>query len=320
MTLKDLRDEYEGPQKLGPSILSEIKSAAKRVSRTYPPAKYARGFEWNDDAVEELVQDVTVSRLLDGGQLDYMMAHAVDIQHFRALIDRQVRQELAARRIRTVIDNLLDRSREVLDRMPFAPAEATSKLGRGPSYRLASREVERRPPTSDELRIAAAVVRPLPRLRDSVSDRASIVYTNETLNAALMLLAETLPCSFSIRDVDKIFSEVLTSWLPSFLSQEEGDLFASTQPGPEDLVILRETTAKILAKWTGRELHHFRLLMSGCSFDEVARNLSISRPTEVKYRAELLHALELALADLPETLQKSVLANLYFGSGQEGNR
>jgi hypothetical protein len=114
MTLKDLRDEYDGPDKLGSSILSEIRAAAKRVGHTYPPLKYAGVFGWNDDAIEDLVQDVTVRRLLGGGQLDYMMAHAADIRHFRALLDRQVRQELSARRTRTLIDNLVDRCRELM--------------------------------------------------------------------------------------------------------------------------------------------------------------------------------------------------------------
>jgi hypothetical protein len=314
MTLQDLRDEYGGPHKLGSSILSEIRAAANRVCHTYPPLKYAGVLGWNDDAIEDLVQDVTVGRLLGGGQLDYIMAHTADIQHFRALLDRQVRQELSARRTRTLIDNLVDRCGEILIREPFTVANASSTHRRDPSYRLASRSVEGRPPTGEELRIAAAVIRPLPRVGDSGSDRASAVYTNETLQAALKLLAETLPCSFSIRDIDKIFSEVLTSWLPSFLSEEEGDLIASEKAGPEEVAILREVIDKIWAELSPEELRHFRLLMAGCSFDEIAVNLAVSRPTELKRRLGLLRVLEAGLSDLSESLQKSVLAELFFGS------
>ena len=63
MTLPELRSEYES-RVIGGAILEEVRRACASHTRRYPPAVYARSQAWNRDAVEELVQDVAIERLL----------------------------------------------------------------------------------------------------------------------------------------------------------------------------------------------------------------------------------------------------------------
>jgi hypothetical protein len=67
-----------------------------------------------DDAEQDVVQSVVLDLLLAEGQLDYLMATAVEFSDFQNILTFQVRRYLARQRRRTVIDNLLDRAKEVL--------------------------------------------------------------------------------------------------------------------------------------------------------------------------------------------------------------
>ncbi len=118
--LQALIDEHI-QQKLGPLWLREIETAVPRVARRYPPAVYARSFEWDDDAIRDLVQDV-VERMLVKGQAEYICDTANDFGHARALIYRQVKMTLIDRRQRTAVDNLFDRAVECLSAPPFKQA------------------------------------------------------------------------------------------------------------------------------------------------------------------------------------------------------
>src|SRR4051812_31452710 len=68
--LQALIDEH-AKQKLGPLWLGEIETAASRVARRYPPSVYARSTQWDEDAINDLVQDV-VERMLAKGQAEYI--------------------------------------------------------------------------------------------------------------------------------------------------------------------------------------------------------------------------------------------------------
>src|SRR5262249_15279431 len=111
-----------------------------------------------------------------------------------------------------------------------------------------------------------------------------------------------------------IFSEVFTSWIPTFLEVSEGSIPPSDELGPEEQALLTETVNKITAVMTENQLQHFRLLVAGCSYDEISKNLLVSRPTEIKRRTELFQNLEKALASLNAKIQKSVMVELFLYS------
>ena len=100
---------------IGPVILGLIQSLTANVTRTYDPTVYAGVASWQD-GLEDLVHDVIVDRLLAEGQLDYAIDIATTPEALRALLTRQIKRTLARRRRRTVVDNLLDRVRHILDR------------------------------------------------------------------------------------------------------------------------------------------------------------------------------------------------------------
>ena len=114
MSIADLRTEYER-EVIGLAILAEVRRACSFRPRRYPPTVYARSATWNDDAIDDLVQDVITHRLLGERQLAYLFDVGRTIDAWRALLDRQVRIALARRRVRTVVDNLLDRAKRLLD-------------------------------------------------------------------------------------------------------------------------------------------------------------------------------------------------------------
>ena len=140
MSISDLRSEYER-EVIGLAILAEVRRACASRARKYPPVVYARSTTWNDDAIDDLVQDVITRRLLGKRQLDYLFDMGRTIDAWRALLDRQVRITLARRRVRTVVDNLLDRAKRLLDRDDSVRTSTVAKRtvyalrGTGATYR-----------------------------------------------------------------------------------------------------------------------------------------------------------------------------------------
>src|ERR1700758_4228802 len=117
MTLAELRVEYKASF-VGPKILGEVSEVVRGTVRRYDPEVYGGSASW-DDVEEDAVQSVVEDLLLREGQLDYLMATALRLEDFRNLLRFQVRRYLARKRRRNVIDNLLDRSKELLQGASF---------------------------------------------------------------------------------------------------------------------------------------------------------------------------------------------------------
>src|SRR3954452_18396795 len=79
--LQALIDEH-ARDGFGPLWLREVKAAAPRVARRYSPSVYAGTAAWDDDAINDLVQDV-VERMFKKGQAEYICDVANDFGHAR---------------------------------------------------------------------------------------------------------------------------------------------------------------------------------------------------------------------------------------------
>src|SRR4051794_25845911 len=108
-SLRALRDEFRAVG-LGPELQARVAALARRAVKRYPASIYARSGQWDEDALSDVVQDVYAS-LLDGH-----LARILDQVRTQAGFDYFIREHtkdlVASRRQRTIIDNLLERSRE----------------------------------------------------------------------------------------------------------------------------------------------------------------------------------------------------------------
>lgn len=297
--LEILIEEYER-RGVGPRWLQEIQTAASRVVRKYSPSVYARSAAWDDEAANDLVQDV-VERILTKGQAEYICDVANDFGHARALIYRQVRMTLIDRRQRTAVDNLFDRAVERLGEPPF---EQVKKKPR--SWRIAGHSLEATPYTR---RLNAALAG-LPRLPGNGTERASPIWTTDTLTDALVLICNAV-CEVEELDLRKILDESLTVFATAeVVSDEAGSDDRSGELDPSDLVMANELIHRLDAALTNEESTVLAGKWIGDSDGDIARRLGVSRPTAAKYKASAFTKIHDELTSQSEAVVGYVLGRV----------
>ena len=112
-----IRAEFQ-TQGVGPLMLAEVRRVAASMVGRYNAAVYTDIGNWRH-GLDDLVQDVVAVALLRDRQAEYLMRQCVTIDDLDRLLRFQTKRVLARRRNRTVVDNLLDRSRLVLQGPPF---------------------------------------------------------------------------------------------------------------------------------------------------------------------------------------------------------
>lgn len=297
----DIQTEHEA-ERIGLQILAEVERAVELAVRRYDPMIYAKASSW-DDARDDLVQDVVVKVLLEENQLEYLMTVSRGLDDFRALLFRQVRRLLARRRQRSVIDNLLDRSRTVFDAGGFNRTQRSGVL----VYKAAGANVEARRPTDAEIRRAAVRVSLVATTRFRSGERAPEVYSPTALATVLKAIAEVLPCEFALSDLDQILRLTLTDWIPSFLDgDEQSDAVSDHALNPEEETIVRDTASRILASCSKERQLILTRKLEGLADEQVAQEIGISRPTLANRKEAVWRILENELRDLSEALQLGV--------------
>lgn len=300
-TLDQLREEYRA-ERIGTAILDEVRRAVRGVVRRYDPSTYGGSASW-DDAEEDVIQGVVVDLLLAEGQLDYMMATALTLDDFRNLLRFQVRRYLARNRRRTVVDNLLDRAKELLGKPPYeevAPGRYGFPGGADP-----------RPPTDAELQAAARAAALVPRVFPAKGDRAPVVYTGDALAALVEAVSRSLPAGFSLSELGKILEMVLTDWVASFLSEfEEVHRLEDERLGPEEEAASRSAMEEILERCSPEQLMIIRRKLEGASDEDIARELGVSRPTVHARKQTAFDVLRDILGELGDGPQREAIAML----------
>jgi DNA-binding CsgD family transcriptional regulator len=270
-----------------------------------------------EEGVEDLVQDFCVDVLIGQGQLDFALAVAADLLHFRRLLARQLRHHLARRRQRTIVDNILERCKTLVSSPPFRlVADAPSW-----SYTVEGKQVGSGGSSVAGLREVAASLSGFPKIKSNSTVRAPVVYSTEVLAEVLQSVATALPHAVTVADLDRILSFLLTSWLPRFLEHGEGgDLRVAVDDlSVEERAIVAEVSDSIASGCSGIAREVLRLKVTGASDREIGRQLGMSRPTVAKHKHRLFHRLERALAPLSEEMRVAVIDSLggAAGEGQE---
>lgn len=285
---------------LGALWFGEIRTAVTRVARRYPPAAYARTSSWDEDAFDDLAQDVG-ERMITKGQIDYICDVANDFGHARALIYRQVKMTLIDRRQRTAVDNLFDRAAERLCEPPF---EVVTQNPR--SWRLAGAAPSNRAPT----RRLTTALGALPRLPGNGTERASAIWTADTLADALTLVCEAVG-EVQATDLKRIFDEALTVFATAELvSDEAGAGGRSGELDPGDLVLAKGLTDRLITVLTTEEATVLAGKWMGDSDGDIARRLGVSRPTAAKYKESAFEKVRDELASQSEAVVGYVFSRL----------
>jgi hypothetical protein len=246
--------------------------------------------------------------LIEQGQLDYAMLVAADHQHFRRLLARQVRHHLAKRRRRSIVDNLLDRCKELVCSKPFR----IKAQRRGWCYTLDGKPADSKSPRSADLKEIAGRLTRFPHAKSNPVIRAPMIYTTDTLADLLKTVAEASPHWVTMRDLHSVFSILLTSWLPSFLENTEGrsDRAEVRELDAEEESMATEATHWIVANSTADQLELLGLKLAGNPDSSIASRYRVSRPTVMRRKGEALRILRDALAGHPDRVREEVMNRL----------
>lgn len=316
--LAALRHEFAA-EVVGPLILEEVRRACRSQAKRYDPNVYARASRWGEEEIDELCQDVTTIRLLGEEQLAYMFDVAAEIGHWEALLVRQVRLTLARRRVRTVVDNLLDRIRSRLTDCDWVEA-ATDASGQT-VFRFAGSGRPYRELSDRQVRELAEQVRIVPRRFPERGDRAPSVYSRRGLDAVLRVVLEGAVGGVKSSDLGRILRSALTDWIPGVLELNDAVMQRqATEPTPEELTTLRDIAKGIVLTLSSGEADMIRGRLAGLPDVDIATRLGISRPTLIRRREALFGRLRAAAANLSDNAKEACVDEIVLLLTEAGDQ
>jgi hypothetical protein len=337
MTFTDLRAEFERVG-IGTLLYAHLRELVTSLASRYPPSVYAelpgpRG-NWTPELLEDLLQSFVTDVLLDGGQLQYAMDVAHDSASFDALLRKQLKRHLRQRRRHTVVDNLIERCREILATRPFSRSDQHPNR-----FTLERYEVADPPSEEGAIREAAKLVARIPRVRVSGAqrvygaERAPTVFSTENLGIALVMVVRTLGCPISLEDVRHVLDLALTDLIPRDLLpnqepspqpadmpitqqiiDEPGNLMAQPPLSADDLMLVNEAVNSVLQEIAESEERAVLLgKLVGDADEEIARRLGRSRPTVIQRKKRVFSVLEQQLEQLPDRCQHEAIDGIFLG-------
>lgn len=304
--LDELHAEYLA-EFIGKSIYRRITKIVKSLLSKRDPYIYARGSssaEGSSDAIQDFVLEVLISE----GQIDYVFTVAKSIGDFDRLVRFQARRYLARTRVRTVVDNLIDRA---LDFLRTSNDFDVSTIGDREyfSYRAeASLESPLGPRVG--LNRAVALAGAVPKLASGGDQRAPAVYSAERLETVLRILFANSPGPVGISELEDFFSKLLTAWKPSFLGLDGGVEIADHSLLPEEETLVMNLAPSLAADMTPEERAIYAFKYANLPDRELAAHLGISRQSLSPRKQRLFDRLATELADVSPGVQVAVLERL----------
>ena len=305
-----IRAEYRRV-KIGPLIMEEVCRAVRPVVRRCAAVIFGHGEDRPDDVIDDVVQQFVTGPLIGDKQLKYIMSVSRGISDFRALMVSIARRTIPRMRTRTVIDNLLDRARPILRTDPFV----VHRDGRNrEAYSFEGAEA--RLPSEDELWQAARIAALIPKVGVGSSERAPLVYSDESLRQLLGAVASCLGCRFALRDLDAVLHHVLPCFVPSFLDSDDGvpEVHSHAWTAEED-VMVSQVAAQILDRLDGAQRGILRDKLAGAPDAEMAQARNMSRPTLAKRKQAVFGLLKAELEGLERRLQIATMDRLGYVLG-----
>lgn len=317
MSFHELTAEFE-EQVVGPQIYLHVSRLVRETARRYRPEVYAerataRG-EWTADLLEDLLQSFFSEVLLGQGQLRYAFDVAYDQAAFDAIVRAQLRRHLRQRRRRSVVDNLLDRARELPKSGEASHSEPV-------------------PAASEELvRSAACLVAQIPRLSQGHAapvygaERAPAVFSTENLKLAVETVTRVFGRAAGLDELRAVFNLALTDLIATDLLPLEGMTMAEAGEGTAraadglmaaaplpvpEIAQVDEAIGAIVASLGDRDRVLLLHKLAGASDASLAARLGLSRPTVMKRKLSVLELLREQLDGLSEPAQRAAVDGLY---------
>ena len=306
MTFDELEHEFLS-ELIGDKIYARVRLLATRLLRGRSPQIYARGAHDVRDGADDVLNDFVLEVLIGERQLDYVMATASDLSDFDKLVVRQLSRFLARTRMRTVVDNLIDRS---VRRLRVAPFEAHGK-GRNEQFALPGRTSAASWESSDvEIRRAAALAQAIPKASSSGDERAPKVYDAQALGAVLMVLCRTTTTPVTRAVLQRFFDLLLTAWVPTFLEPSAGHDQHAPSLSPDEEVVVTETATRILSGMAPDDQLIFQYKFANLPDRDVAAALGLSRQSTAPRKKLVFDRVSSGLEGLDAGLQAAVIQRI----------
>lgn len=306
MTFEEMAAEYR-ESLVGQRIYRRVREATERLLRKRDPRTYAQGSHDYRDALDDVVNDFILAVLIKERQLDYIFEVATQLEDFDRLVNHHIRRFLARTRLRTVVDNLLDRSIEMLRQPPFVviagapPDESFGLLGTSYTNSVAS---------SAAIREAAALARNVPTDKTHASERAPRVYDSASLSAVLSILLATAGTPVSRETISAFFEQSLTAWYLGTLDSGEQTDTQDPSFNPEEVFLIQDTAEGMIAEMSEEDRIIFAYKHANLPDRQVAQRLGLSRQSTAPRKAALMARLRTALAGLDSAVQAGVLTEV----------
>jgi hypothetical protein len=112
-TLESLRREHDEVG-IGPHLDDLLRRIVRATAQVYPPTEYSPAKVWNQEALDDVLQDWVSERLFGRRDLDTMLSTAASLPAFRRALSTSVSQMIINHREKTSAANLFKRSRRIL--------------------------------------------------------------------------------------------------------------------------------------------------------------------------------------------------------------
>jgi hypothetical protein len=302
---------------IGERIYKRVCALVNRLLSRRNPETYMRNFH-GPEARADVIQDFFTEVLIGEGQLAFVFGAVDDIDGFDRLIQFQARRYLAKTRVRTVVDNLLDRSVGLLR---AAIDVEVSTVGDRELFSLGTTPRQLVTESDALLKRAIALARSVPKLAVRGDERAPAVYSGEALEQVVRILLVTYEEPVGRAELDTFFSRLLTGWKPSFLGLSAELDLPDEAVTPEDEVLATNLAETLAQTMTPEEQDIFLFKYANLPDRELATHLNISRQTLSPRKQELFNRLKDDLTEVSPAIQIAVLERLasvltIYGSGE----
>ena len=294
MRFAELRHEYD-TEVVGRLIYGIVLELSGRVCRSYRESVYNNGLRWDEQAVEDLAQEVILKELLDAGQLEYIFNSAETTESVRRLVTKYIKRTLTKRRMKTPIDRLITRIAKL------AETGDIDRTGESPAiYRPTGSTADWQPLTRQQIVVTADAASHVPVLFTRLdTNRQSQIYTRTTLLQALAAFF-SVSAAIAESELRQILEIRLTPWNPAVLVPIEEPSTAGYEPMPDiEIDELGELVRDWIEGLTINECWVFYFTSRGKPNRVAAQHLGFrSRTSVINIRKDVLEGAERLLRDI----------------------
>lgn len=279
-----IRASFAQARDVDPRLVAELRRVTSRLVRFRGlPPSYAPYGVWNGEAEEEIFQSWATERLVRG-QLQALLDRAANLDSFRRLAERSLRQHVLNRRERSQAQNLYWRSAELLDSDAEFERFIDAVRPQDVWWGLTAWRDQPRPQFGgDDARLLGETWAlgdfELIRYRPDARKLSPLLSTAELKRFLVSLLERVqalLTLSRIMRALERRFDLGEIQLGP--LETPEAEAAAAVEP---EEIVLEETALAVIAEMTARQVEVLVGTDAGETIDDMSERLSCSVGTVV---------------------------------------